>query len=327
MNVSLVVDRQNHLTLDEHVKRLLTAQTKMREGLWEFIDALKEAQDQLPPNTFQNELGIRLGMKKSVLSKWIAISDSIYLLSKRDQLPPRFSSLYILTLIEKKYLHQYGDQCSKILDRLIENDQITPQTERSGLEEILQEITQRIRKDDQSKRQEAILSLSGGNLSSGQLNQTLEDHIQNKSRFRSFVVIPPKILMQKWSDGGYFSSDIADEFPLHELRAPSMAETLSCLIRVKMKDIETGIKLINAWGFSYRDVVVPPTSSDHCAILNDVDVLVRGERGQSKRLMNNVCLSFEVNDILEFVEQNCGGPNLLVFHPTDRKDWSCLSAI
>lgn len=326
MNVSLVVNRQNHLNLDEHVKRLLTAQTKMREGLWEFIDALKEAQDQLPPNTFQNELGIRLGMKKSVLSKWIAISDSIYLLSKRDQLPPRFSNLYILTLIEKKYLQQYGDQCSKILDRLVENEQITPQTERSGLEEILQEITQRIRKDDQSKRQEAILSLSGGNLSSNQQGNSLEGYIEGNHRFRSFVVIPPKILMQKWSDGGYFASDIADEFPLHELRAPSMAETLSCLIRVKMKDIETGIKLINAWGFSYRDVVVPPTSSDHCTILNDVDVLVRGERGQSKRLMNNVCVSFEVNDILEFVEENCGGPNLLVFHPTDRKEWSCLSA-
>lgn len=128
---------------------------------------------------------------------WIAISDSIYLLSKRDQLPPRFSSLYILTLIKKKYPHRYRDQCSKILDRLIENEQITPQTERSGLEKILQEITQRIRKDDQSKRQEAILSLSGGNLSSGQLSQTLEDHIQNKSKFYWFVVIPPKILMQK----------------------------------------------------------------------------------------------------------------------------------
>jgi hypothetical protein len=299
----------------------------MRESLWQFIDALKDAHDQLPPDMFQNELGARLGMKKSVLSKWIAISNSTYILSKRNQLPPRFSSLYVLTLIEKKYLYQYGDQCSKILDRLIENDQITPNTQCSELEEILQEITQRIRKDDQAKRQEAILSLSGGNLSSNQQGNSLEDYIQGNHRFRSFVVIPPQSLMKKWSDGGYFASDIADEFPLHELRAPSMAETLSCLIRVKMKDIETGIKLINAWGFSYRDVVVPPTSSDHCAILNDVDVLVRGERGQSKRLMNNVCLSFEVNDILEFVEQNCGGPNLLVFHPTDRKDWSCLSAI
>ena len=40
MSVTQIADRQNHLTLDEHVKRLLDARTKIREGLWEFIDAL-----------------------------------------------------------------------------------------------------------------------------------------------------------------------------------------------------------------------------------------------------------------------------------------------
>ena len=30
----------------------------------------------------------------------------------------------------------------------------------------------------------------------------------------------------------------------------------------KMRDIETVIKLINAWGFAYRDTIVPPTSND-----------------------------------------------------------------
>ena len=78
MNVRLVVEGQNQPSLDEHVKRLLDARTKIREGLWEFIDALKDARDQLPPNTFQNELGIRLGMKKSSLSQWIAIASSDY---------------------------------------------------------------------------------------------------------------------------------------------------------------------------------------------------------------------------------------------------------
>ena len=73
MSMTLVVGGQNHLTLDEHVERLLNARTKIREGLYEFIDALKDAHDQLPQNTFQNELGLRLGMRKSVLSKWIAI--------------------------------------------------------------------------------------------------------------------------------------------------------------------------------------------------------------------------------------------------------------
>ena len=326
MIVRLAPQRQNHLTLEAHVQRLLTAQTKMRESFWEFIDALKDAHDQLPEAMFQNELGVRLGMKKSALSKWIAISASNYLLNNREKLPPRLSSLYVLTLIEKKYIFQYGAESSNILDRLIENNQINPNTQCSELEEVLKEITQRIRKNGQKKREDAILSLSGGHLAIEQNENSLENYLKGDNRFRSFVILPPKVLIQKWSDNGYFASDIADEFPLHNLRAPSMSETLTCLIKVQMKDIETAIKLINAWGFAYRDTIVPPTSNNHCTVLNDTDVLVRAERGQGRRLMTNICASLELDDILELVEENCGGPNLLVFHPTERKEWSCLSA-
>jgi hypothetical protein len=327
VSMTLVVGGQNHLSLDEHVTRLLDARTKIREGLWDFIDALKDARDQLPPNTFQNELGIRLGMKKSSLSQWIAIASSDYLMRKRDDLPPASSSLYVLTLIEKKYLQYYGQKCYPILDRLIKNGQITPHSERSDLEVILQEITQRIRQDDQLRRQEAIMSLSGGRFSPDRPAETLPEYLEDKTRFRSFVVIPSESQMRKWGDNGYFASDIADEFPLHDLRAPSMAETLTCLIKVKMRDIETGIKLINAWGFAYRDTVVPPTSNDRCTVLVDEYVLVRGERGQGKRITTKACLSFDTDDILEFAEQNSASPNLLVFDTTGRSDWSCLSAI
>ena len=327
MSMMLVVGGQNHLTLDEHVKRLLDARTKIREGLWEFIDALKDARDQLPPNTFQNELGIRLGMKKSSLSRWLAIASSDYLMRKRDQLPATFYNLYVFTLIEKKYHEHYGQKYFPIMDRLIKNGLITPHSERNDLEVILQEITQRIRQDDQLRRQDAILSLSGGKLAPDQPAETLDEYLADKTRFRSFVVIPSETQMRKWSDNGYFASDIADEFPLHDLRAPSMAETLSCFIKVKMKDMETGIKLINAWGFAYRDTVVPPSSNDRCTVLVDEYVLLRGERGQGKRIATKVCLSFETDDILEFAEQNSVGPNLLVFDTTGRTDWSSLSAI
>ena len=327
MNVTLVVDRQNHLTLDEHVERLLRARGKIREGMYDFLDALKDAKNQLSENTFQNELGFRLGMKKSTLSKWLAIASSDYLMSKRDQLPPTLFSLYVFTLIEKKYHHHYGEKYFPIMDRLIKNGQITPHSERSDLEVILQEITQRIRQDDQLKRQEAILSLSGGKLAPDRPAETLDEYLEDKTRFRSFVVIPTDLLMRKWSNGGYFSSDIAEEFPLHDLRAPSMAETLSCLIKVKMRDIETGIKLINAWGFAYRDTVVPPSANDRCTVLVDEYVLLRGERGQGKRIATKDCLSFDTDDILEFAEQNSSNPSLLVFGSTSRPDWSCLSAI
>ena len=327
MNMTLVAEGMNQLTFDQHVQKLLVARTKMRDGLWEFIDALKEAYDQLPPKTFQNELGIRLEMRKSTLSRWISIASSDYLVSKRDKLPAGFYNLYVLTLIEKRYLQHYGEKGFVILDRLIKSGQVTPHSERSDLEIILQKITQRLRRDEQVKRQDAILSLSGGKFAPDRPAESLEEYLEDKTRFRSFVVIPPEVLMRKWSDNGYFASDIAEEFPLHDLRAPSMAETLSCLIKVRMRDIETGIKLINAWGFAYRDAIVPPTSNDRCTVLVDEYVLLRGERGQGKRITTKACRSLEIDDILEFAEQNSVKPNLLVFNTTGRTDWSCLSAI
>ena len=94
-----------------------------------------------------------------------------------------------------------------------------------------------------------------------------------------------------------------------------------------MRDIETGIKLINAWGFAYRDTVVPPSVTDRCTVLVDEYVLLRGERGQGKRITTKACLSFDTDDILEFAEQNSANPSLLVFDTTSRTDWSSLSAI
>ena len=104
-----------------------------------------------------------------------------------------------------------------------------------------------------------------------------------------------------------------------------MVETLNCLIKVKMKEIETGIKLINAWGFSYRDVVVPPSGAEtHCAIIDDTEVLVRGERGHRRTLDTRTCASFDTSDILDFSEQISSGPNILVFDTTNRSGWLSL---
>ena len=325
MSFAIVNGGKNNLSLDDHVDRILAAQSRMRVSLYEFIDAIRDAYDQLPQQTFQNELGHRLGMKKSILSKWISIATSDYLRGKRDCTPATFSSLYVLTLIQKKYHKRYGDQSLQKIDRLIESGKITSKSERSDLECILSNITQKIREDERLKRQGAILALSGGRFDLDGLGQTIEEHLQNNARYRSFVITPPSTLMSRWKDNGYFSSDIAEEFPLHELRAPSMAETLIVLIKLKMKEIETGIKLINAWGFSYRDVVVPPSEvGDKCSVIDDSDVLVRGERGQRRVLDTKTCASFETSDVLDFAEQISSGPNILVFGTTNRTGWASL---
>jgi hypothetical protein len=322
-NNHLTVVPKNHFTLDEHVQRLVFARTKIREGFFEFVDALIVAQEQLPEHTFQNELASRLGMKKWTLSKWMQICNSEYLMTNREHFPSVFSSLYTITLIEKKYQIQYGNDCMDRLDKLLEHEVITSTSERSHIESVLQDIIQKIREDDSHRRQAAILSLSGGKLASQPASKTLQEYLSDKIRFRSFVIIPSESQISKWSNEGYFAYDIAEEFPLQDIRAPSMSKPLSCLIRIKMKHIETGLKLLNAWGFSYRDVLVPPVHK-HCTILDGEYVLVRGERGKNRKIKTRTCSSFETEDVLAFAEKICDGPHLLVFNESGRDNWSCL---
>ena len=295
----------------------------MKEGLIEFVIAMRNAYEQLPDKTFQNEIGKRLDMKKSVLSKWLSISTSDFIVDNLRNLPTSFSSLYTLTLIEKKYKQLFGKLNE--LDTLVESKQIHTWTERSDLELILKRITQQIRIEEQQKRQDAIMSLDEGNLSSRISSKTIDEYLSDKERFRSFVVCPDEMQMQRWSDVGLFQIDIAEEFPLHDLRTPSVAETVSCFVRVKMNRIDTGIKLLNAWGFSYRDIIVPPSTNSYCSILDEEYVLLRGERGQAKNLTHTTCFSLESEDILDFVEQNYSSPYLMVFDKTVRKEWSCLT--
>ena len=314
---------KNHLSLDEHVARLETARNKMREGFNEFLNALADAYDQLPENTFQNELGIRLGMKKSVLSKWISIVKSDYLMTNRTQLPSVMSSLYTFTLIEKQYEEWYGKKSQLMLGQLFDDGHINGTSERSDLETILSDINETIREDDQLRRQNAILSLSDARLAPNPRCKSLEKHIADNVRFRCFVITPSDKQISRWSNEGYFPNDIAEEFPLHDLRAPSMRQPVSCLIKIKMRDIETGIKLLNAWGFAYRDIGVPPVEKS-CTIIDDSYVLLRGERGKRKRIATKSFASLEIDDILGFAERISGDPNLLVFQTSDREGWSSL---
>lgn len=317
---------KNHLSLDEHIKRLEQARGKVREGFNEFLNALADAYEQLPENTFQNELCSRLNMKKSMLSRWVSIVRSNHIMENRDRLPSSMFSLYTFTLIEKKYNEWYGKNSQKMLSKLFEEDRINSSSGRSDIELILADINQTIKQDEQLRRQNAILSLSGASLAPNPLCKTLEDHLADKVRFRSFVIMPTDSQISRWSNEGLFANDIAEEFPLHDLRAPSMKQPVSCLIKVKMRDIETGIKLLNAWGFSYRDIGVPPVEKS-CSILDESYVLLRGERGKRKTLVSKSFGSLDTEDILEFAERISGSPSLLVFQTSDREGWSSLPEV
>jgi hypothetical protein len=322
MSVVLV---SNSLLLEEHITRIVSARDNLKEGLYHFIYSIRDAYQQLPHNSFQNILCEKLDMKKSQLSKWVSISASNFINENLHKLPPSFSSLYTITLIEKKYSKKYPVNYFDRLNALVKNKEITNKTDRGELEFILKRVTQLIRIDEQNKRHNSLLSLTGGKLAENISTKTIDEYIKDKTKFNSFVVIPTDEQISRWSNVGLFPSDIAEEFPLQDLRSVSVKETLTCVIKVRMKKIDTGIKLLNSWGFSYRDVLVPPLTNSYCSILDEEFVIVRGERGVGKKLSKPSCFSFNTEDLLDFVEQNYSTPSLLVFDKTIRNDWSCLS--
>ena len=61
-----LVRGQNHLNVDEHIERILRAKSKMKEGLIEFVIAMRNAYEQLPDKTFQNEIAQKINIWDSL---------------------------------------------------------------------------------------------------------------------------------------------------------------------------------------------------------------------------------------------------------------------
>ena len=118
-NQSTLLSNQNHLTIEEHILKILEARTKMDDGLYSFIESIRDAYEQLPTKSFQNELGERLNMKRSVLSKWVSISRSSFIEQHIRKLPPSLSTLYTITLIEKKYEQMYSTNFTHHMNQLV----------------------------------------------------------------------------------------------------------------------------------------------------------------------------------------------------------------
>ena len=185
MSITLVSNR-NSLSLEEHISRIVSARKTLKEGLYQFIFAIRDAYQQLPQNSFQNKLCKKLDIRKSELSRWISISASEFINDNIKKLPPSFSSLYTITLIEKKYAKKYPINYFERLNALIKDKEITSQTNRSELEQILKRVVQLIRVDEQNKRHNSLLSLTGGSLAKDISSKTIDEYLKEKIKFNSF---------------------------------------------------------------------------------------------------------------------------------------------
>lgn len=317
----------NHLTIDQHVDRIRSALNRARSAVFELVDAIKSAHDELGNDVFQSQLAERLGMSASTLSRWLQIGNSQFLMNQQARLPGTFSSLYDLTRLEKVYVEQYGPtEAERRLAKLLEDGKVNPTSEQSEIQALLKSIDDRVKKKKKKEREARINSLAERNEIEASTHATLPELLSQGAIFRTFVVIPPKELLSRWGDQGIFESDIAEQFPLMELRSPSLTETVLCLLAVPANQVDAGLKMLSAFGFSYRDMFVPNHEGTGLSLVKSEQVILRGERGMGRKLSERHMASVKLDSILAFAEAEGAGPNLLVFDKTERAGWTCLTS-
>lgn len=316
----------NHLSIDQHVDRIRNALDRARSAVFDLVDAIKSAHDQLGNDVFQSQLAERLGMNASTLSRWLQIGNSQFLMAQQARLPGTFSSLYDLTRLEKVYVEQYGPtEAERRLAKLLEDGKVNPTSEQSEIQALLKSIDDRVKKKKKKEREARINSLAERGEIEASTHATLPDLLSQGAIFRTFVAIPPRELLSQWGDHGVFENDIAEQFPLLDLRSPSLTETVLCLLIVPADQVDAGLKILSAFGFSYRDMFVPNLDGTGLSLIRSEQIVLRGERGVGRKLSQTNISSTKLGAILEFAETIGTGPNLLVFDTAEKAGWTCLT--
>ena len=82
------VQISNKMSLDDHVKKISLAKSKVKISIFEMAEAITNAVNQLENR--QTELASKLGMSKGTLSKWFSIGSSNNLISVKQFAPTSF---------------------------------------------------------------------------------------------------------------------------------------------------------------------------------------------------------------------------------------------
>ena len=313
----------NTLTLDEHIKRILEAKNRVQLSVLDMAVTINDAVSQLDGDQkkLQELIAQRIGMSQGNLSKWISIGSNETLLRFREKLPGSYTTLYSLTVLDKQYQTYYGkDKGEGKFIKILENN-ITPDTERNSIDEYLKNHRETIKKIKTKETQGKIEYAFGKPKALKGNVFKLEELIESKKYFSTMIIIPTPEQLSRWRNLE-LDDYIYEEYPLAEIRKTSHSGTLQCIFKTSMKDIETALKCLYAFGFVYRDTLIPEQKHSGFKTIEDNVVFVRGERGFSKK--SDITISSDsIDDILEYGEEIGTAPFLLVGETTDRKDWIC----
>jgi hypothetical protein len=298
----------------QHIRIIVRARSNLRASFYHFVEAVCNAHAQLGSDAFDQDVAKVLNMSPSWLNRVLQIGGSPLIHQHRESLPEVQTTLYKIVQLEGIYKELPDENGREKLEELIANGTISTETESQDIDVLLEEIKKRIR----GKKIETLDRFSADTISI-----TLNELIAERVTFSSFVIdlTESSRLFRQWKSDGFFDEDIKEEFPLGELRSISLTNPVSCLIRVKMADIKFGLKIIEAFGFTYRDTIVDANGIS--ALRNEI-VIIRAERGQGSFGEELNLESTDLDDVLDMADRLLIAPHILVFEDTQREGWTCL---
>ena len=312
-------------TVEDHARIIRRNFESVGIAIFETLQAIRNANDDLGENLFQNEMAKKVGMNPPTLNRWLQIATSPLISNQSSKsLPSSFRALLQTARLEKSYIKEYPDNGADRVLKLLESGRISASSTGKDIQ-VLQDVLQkRITKKKKRIREREILSLSQGSLPTKSNCYTIDQARKEKLRFRGFLIQPTSALLRKWKDDFVDEFQISDEYPLHLLRSPSMNVTNIALVIVPIKDIATGLKILRAFGFNYRDTFIPNSGYSDMILMSKEVVVLRGERGKTQKLKSSYAPSDSLDDLSEWISENYKGPHCSVFVETEHPEFSAI---
>jgi len=314
--MNLVVS--NTMSIEEHVQRINQARDKVQIGIFEMAESITDAVKQLEGR--QIELAQQLGMSKGTLSKWVSIGSNRIIMNMRLEAPSSFNSLYQLSSLDNQYGKYYGEkEGEKKFVELFENKKITALSDRNDVAKIIknhknivkQGIDLEIEQSRQSKldRTKAIIK------SEIKLNVLVKSNLI----YNTIIVIPTYDQLLKWK---HFQKEefINTDYPIGSLENLDKSIFQQCLIKIKVQDIELGLRCLRSWGFDYGDILMPNQPKKGLASMPLEYVLLKGQKGNSQKV-DAFVKSDDTFDLINYAEKTGVKPFLLVGEVTASKGW------
>ena len=314
--MNLVVS--NTMSIEEHVQRINQARDKVQIGIFEMAESITEAVKQLEGR--QIELAQQLGMSKGTLSKWVSIGSNRIIMNMRQEAPSSFNSLYQLSSLDNQYIKYYGEkEGEKKFVELFENKKITALSDRNDIAKIIKNHNKIVKQDIDLEIEQSRQSKLDMTKTIIKSEIKLNVLVKSNLIYNTIIVIPTDDQLLKWK---HFQKKefINTDYPIGSLENLDKSIFQQCLIKIKLQDIELGLRCLRSWGFDYGDILMPNQPKKGLASMPLEYVLLKGQKGNSHKV-DAFVKSDDTFDLINYAEKTGVKPFLLVGEVTAIKGW------